>query len=142
MGAVWRKRSLAPLLPCRGEGDSGEYFVDDVAVDVSESVVAALEAECELFVVKAEQVQDGGLEIVGCDFVFDNSETQFIRLSVIAASADATTCHPHREAIWVVVASQHGAASSATFAEGRSAEFAAADDQRVFEESALFEILN
>jgi|GEM_PF-6465266 len=40
---------------------SADQFLDHVPVDIRESVVAALEAVGELFVVEAELVEDGGL---------------------------------------------------------------------------------
>ena len=46
--------------------------------DVGQAEVAALEAEGELQVVEAEQVQDRGLQVVDVDAVFDGVEAELV----------------------------------------------------------------
>lgn len=53
-----------------------------MAVDVGESIVAALEFEGELFVVDTEKVEDRSLEVVDVDFVFHGIEADVITRSV------------------------------------------------------------
>ncbi len=48
---------------------------------VGEAEVAALEAEGELLVVEAEQVQDRGVEVVDVDAVFDGAEAELVGLA-------------------------------------------------------------
>ena len=48
---------------------------------VGEAEVAALEAVGELGVVEAEQVQDGGVEVVDVDLVLDGVEAEFVGLA-------------------------------------------------------------
>jgi hypothetical protein len=43
-----------------------------MTVDVGEAIVSTLESICETFMVKAEQVHDGGLEVMNMDFVFSD----------------------------------------------------------------------
>ena len=50
-------------------------------MDVGEAEVAALEAEGQLLVVEAEQVQDRGVEVVDVDAVFDGAEAEFVGLA-------------------------------------------------------------
>lgn len=50
----------------------------DMAVDVCEAEVAALEAVGELGVIESKEVHDGGVEVVDVDAVFDNVEPKFI----------------------------------------------------------------
>jgi hypothetical protein len=57
---------------------SGENAIDDVAVDIGEPVVAALVVEGEPFVVEAETVEDGGLEVVDVDRVFSDVEAEVV----------------------------------------------------------------
>jgi len=46
-----------------------EYRFDHFAVDVGQSVVAALKAVCQTGVVESEQVHDGRLQVVDMHFV-------------------------------------------------------------------------
>ena len=87
--------------------------------------------------VEAEEVQDGGLEVVDVDFVLYDRETEFIGLAVTAATLDAAAREENREGVGEMIASQHTAGGGATFAEGRAAKFTAPDDQRVFEQATL-----
>ena len=57
---------------------SGEEGFHHLAVDVGETEVAALEAEGELFVVDAEQMQDGGVQVVHVNLVLGDVEAQFV----------------------------------------------------------------
>ena len=52
--------------------------MDDMAVDVSKAVLATLELEGETFVVNAEEVENGGLEIVDMNLVSGHLEPEFI----------------------------------------------------------------
>ena len=61
--------SSLPIFRDRGTRSLGEDVVDDVAVDVGEAVLAALEFVGEGGVVDAELVEDGGLEVVDVDAV-------------------------------------------------------------------------
>ena len=88
---------------------SGQDAVDDVAVDVGEAVIAALVVEREPFVVEAETVEDGGLEVVDVDRVFSDVESEVVGGTVGSAWADPAAGHPHGVGLGVVVAA-HGAA--------------------------------
>src|SRR5687767_1634860 len=71
---------------------SREDVFDDVAVDVGEAEVSAGVAVGELFVVEAEEVKHGGVEVVDVDFVFGGFEAEFVGRTVGGAAADAATC--------------------------------------------------
>jgi sialic acid synthase SpsE len=75
-------------------------------VDIGEPIVAALEAVGEVFVIEAEKVEDGGLEVVDVDFVFDARETHFIRGAVIESALHAAACHEDGEAVGIMVAAE------------------------------------
>jgi len=51
---------------------------DDFAGDVGEAVVAALESECQPFVIESELVQDRCLEVVDMHGVFSDAESEFV----------------------------------------------------------------
>ncbi len=105
-------------------------------MDVGESVVAALEAVGELRVLEAEQVQDRGLKIVDMDRVFGCVETEFVGRTVDESGLDAATCEPDGKCVGVMIASVGLVAL-----DHRSAtKLAAPNDERVVEESPLFEV--
>ena len=72
---------------------------------IRQSEVTALKAIGELLVVEAEEVQDGGLEVVDVDFVLYDRETEFICLAVTAATLDAAAREENREGVGEMIAS-------------------------------------
>ena len=68
---------------------SSDDFADDAAGDVGEAEVAAGVAVGEFFVVEAEEVKDGGVEVVDVDFVLDGGEPEFVGGAVSATAFDA-----------------------------------------------------
>lgn len=58
-----------------------KHFLDDVATDVGQAVIAALEAERQFEMVQPQQVQQCGLQIVDVDDVFDRVVTKFVGLA-------------------------------------------------------------
>src|SRR5262245_48969396 len=114
--------------------ESREEIVDDVAVDISETEVAAGVAEGEFFVIETEQPQDCGVQIVDVDFVFDGRKSELIRRAVDIAATDAATRQPHAEAVVVVIAAIDLAGIGAGLGQlngWRAAEFTAPDHERV-----------
>jgi len=87
-------------------------------------------------VVEAEEVEDGGLEVV--DVVFSSMERKPSSsvLPRMRPGLGAAAGEPHGEGVDVMVAAD----GDADLAHGRAAEFAAPDDERVFEEAALLEV--
>ncbi len=59
-------------------GRSGKDVPDHVSVDVGESEVAALETVGQSFVVDAQQVQEGGLEVVDMNLVLDGVDAEVV----------------------------------------------------------------
>lgn len=53
--------TLAPFL--------SQQLLHDLAVDIGQSIIAALEAVGELFVIETKEVHPGGLKVVDVDFV-------------------------------------------------------------------------
>ena len=62
----------------RRETRSGEDGFDEAAVDVGEPELAALVGVGEPFVIEAEAVEEGGLEIVDVDGILDDVEAEFV----------------------------------------------------------------
>lgn len=117
--------------------------MDNFAVDIGESEVASGVAVSEFFVVEAEEVQHGGVEVVDVDAIFDGLESEFVGGAVDVSAFDAAACEPCGEAVVIVIAAVDFSGVGAGLGEfdgGGASEFAAAQDECVFEHAALFEI--
>jgi len=99
-------------------------------VDIGEAVVSAAEAEGEFFVVDAHEVEDGGVEVVDVDTVFDGAATEFIFGAVGEAGFDSATGHPGGEAVVIVVT------ALGSFGGWGTSELPSPDDEGVFEQAA------
>ena len=75
------RRYRRARLPCEYDAWSGlsEDAFDDVAVDVGEAEVAALETEGELLMVDAKEVKHRGVEVEDSHRVFHGGVAEFIR---------------------------------------------------------------
>ncbi len=117
--------------------------MDDVAVDIGEAEVTSGVAEGEAFVVEAEEVEDGGVEVMDVDGVNGGLEAEVIGGAVDGAAFDAATGEPHGKAVVIVVAAVDFAGIGTwggEFDDRGAAEFAAPDDERIVEHTALFEV--
>lgn len=65
-----------------------------MAVDVGKTAVDAVLADGELFVVDAEKVEDGGVEIVAIGGAFGSLVTPVVASTVGGAGLDAGSGHP------------------------------------------------
>lgn len=65
-----------------------------MAVDVGEAETASLVAVGETFVVDAEEMEDGGLEVVYVDRVLGDVVAVFVSAAVLAAALDSAAGHP------------------------------------------------
>ena len=126
-------RNIRPIRCDCGElsGQDGLHYM---AVDVGETIVAALEFEGELFVVDTKEVKDRSLEIVDVDFVFDGIEADVITRSVGDAGLHAAAGHPGSEAEGVVVA------PVSALGEGGASEFPGPDDERFVKKAEFSQI--
>ncbi len=109
--------------------------MDDVAFDVGEAVVASAVAVGQVFVVEAEEVEEGGVEVVDVDGVLDGLVAVVVGAAEGEAGLGTAAGHPEGEALGIVVA------SVGFPAVGGAAEFAAPDDERVVEETAGAEVV-
>jgi hypothetical protein len=108
--------------------------VDDAAFDVGQAEVATAVRVGQLFVVEAELVQDGGVQVVDVNFVLNGRESKVVGCAVNRATFDAASGYPHREPVRVVVS------TVTALRRRRSAKFAAPDDQRFVEQASLLQI--
>ena len=119
---------------------SRQHVVHHFAVDVCEPIVAALMTEGEAFVVDAELVQDGGLQIMDVHRLLSDVDTVVIRLAVGDAAAHTAAGQPVGKTVRVMVSTVNLVCEFALTID-RAAEFATPDDERVLEHAALLEIL-
>jgi hypothetical protein len=75
------RRPTSESTPVPAAAQYASSFRHEFAVNVGETKITTLEAEGELFVVEAEQVQDRRVQVVNMRAVFDRVETQFVRLA-------------------------------------------------------------
>lgn len=85
-------------------GVLSENAFDDVAVDVCEATFEAVVVIGEAFVVEAEEVEDGGVEVVDGDGVFFGFGAKVVRGAVAVAFFDAGSGEETGEGVGVVVA--------------------------------------
>src|SRR5438093_1223098 len=95
----------------------GEEFVDNVTVDVGQPAVNAVMAEGEFFMVDAELMENGGVQVVTVGRIGGRFVRPFIALAVGDAAFEAGTSDPTGEGEWIVVA------SFAALAAGHASEF-------------------
>ena len=115
--------------------DLREEVFDDVAVDVGEAEVAAGVGVGEFFVIEAEEVEDGGVEVVDGGDIDGGAAAEFVGLAIADAAFDTGAHHPGGEGVGVVIAS-----AGAFLMGGHAAEFGAPDDEDIVQHAALFEI--
>lgn len=72
---------------------------------VGEAHVATAEAEGESFMIKAELVQDRGVDIVDVDRLFDGTHPHFVGRAESYTTSDAAAGHPNSIATDVMITS-------------------------------------
>ena len=115
-----------------------DNFVDHMPMHVGEAAVDAVVADGELRVVDAQQVQDGGVDVVdlGGVFAVERFVAPLVGEAVSRASFDAAAAEPVGEDEGVVVA------AFGTLGRRHSAELGGPEDERVVEQAALFQIFD
>ena len=83
---------------------SRQHAFDHAAVDIGQPEVAARVAEGEAFVVEAEEVEDGRLQVVDMDGVHLGLEAELVRRAIDRATLYPAAREPRGEAVVVVVA--------------------------------------
>ena len=105
-----------------------QHFIDDMPVHIGEPPLEAVVEDAEVFVVEAEEVEQGGVEVVEGVNVFHGLESEFVGGAMADAGFDAGAGQNGGEAAGIVVA------AFGTFLEHRhAAEFGAPEDQSVLQ---------
>ena len=68
----------------------GQDFADDMPVDVGEAALYTVVVEGELFVVEAEEVERGGVQVMEGMNVFGGLESEFVGGAMADAGFDAS----------------------------------------------------
>ena len=149
---------MFPFQPDTMTRDSRYNVVDDVTVNVGQAEVSSLVPVRQAFVINAEQMQDGRIEIVDVHrarrppfLTRLRSQRHAVGIRdvvavIVGASVgdtwfDSAARHPGGEAARVVIAAVVFF-REISLAIHSAAEFAAPHKQRVFQHAALFEISN
>jgi hypothetical protein len=116
---------------------SDQQILDDVSMDIGETVAAALKAEGQFRVVDAQAVQQRGVQVVDVDGILGDVVAVVVRAAVCLASFDAASGQPQAEATRVMIPTVVIFCET-SLAVHSAAEFSSPDDQRVVEKSSLF----
>ena len=114
--------------------------MQNVAVHIRESKVAAGVTEGELLMIEAQTVQHGGMQVVHTDRGIGRAEAQFVSRSVHCSTTNTATCQPDSETPMIMIATGLRPAVSTQLDRGGPAELAAPEYQRVLEQTALFQV--
>ena len=132
-GATSRSRWHLQMRSCENLADDSGRF------DAGEADVEALIWNAQSLVVESEEIQHGGMKVADVDNVFHRVVAEFVGGAMGDAAFDAAAGEEHRKALDVVIAAW---ICAATLGHWRASEFAAPNDEGVFEHAATFEILN
>lgn len=110
-------------------------------VDIRQPVVAALEEIGQALVVDAEEVEEGGMEVVDMDRILRYVVAKLVRRAIGKAWADAATGKPKGETAGMVVPAIV-VTGQFPLAVGGPAKFPAPDNEGVVQEPALLEVLD
>ena len=94
----------------------------------------------ELEMVKAELVQQRGVEVVEIDRITDDAPADLVGLAVGEAAFEAAARGEHGEGERMMIAACRIRIAASVFAERRATKLAAEDDHGVIQQAALFEI--
>src|SRR5688500_12366036 len=109
---AWAKSALASMQPSKKwsgrDASSGharplrQHFLHDIPRHVRQAKIAALEAECQLEVIQAQEVQNRRVQVMHVDHVFHAVVADLVRLAQRQATLHAAASQPHRERLDVM----------------------------------------
>src|SRR5690349_472335 len=76
---------------------SSEDGIDHVAIDIRETIIAAVVTIREPRVVETHEVQDGGVQVVDVNFVLNSVPAEVVGRAMHHAAFHAAARHPHGE---------------------------------------------
>src|SRR6266496_2032274 len=142
---MWRAPKLtSSFADSSSQWNLADQLPDHLPLHVGQAEIAAGAAESQFFVVKSQQGQDGGVQVVDVDFVLGRLESELIGGAVDVTAAHAAPGHPHAEPIVIMVPAINFACVAAGGGQLHGwcpTEFTSPDDQGVVQQAALLEIL-
>ena len=108
--------------------------MNDMAVDIGESIIAASVAVSQTFVIQPERMQDRGVEVGHGDFVFGDVVSEFVGLSVSGPASDSPASHPDTERVWMMIP------AIVSLGCGRPSELGGEHNQGILQQASRFEI--
>lgn len=108
-------------------------------LDAGEALVETLEAEGEVLVMNAEQVQQGAVDVSDVHGIFRDGVAEFVGRSVLHTGLDAASRHPEGERVLVVIATA-GVRMFGALEHRGAAELAGEEDEGLVEEATHLEI--
>ena len=106
---------------------------------VGEAIVSAPGSERESLMVKPQQTENRGLQIVDVNGLLGDVVGEWIGRANDFAGSHTAASEPNREASRVMITAINASLQSA-LAERRAAEFTCPNDQRVFEHAAACQV--
>lgn len=85
---------------------SPDQFLDHRSVHVGQSERATGKSERQSLMVDAQLVQDGRLDVMDVNGIFDRMKSQVVGFADRLSGPHATAGHPHRERLRVMVATE------------------------------------
>ena len=104
--------------------------------DAGKPFFQAASSEVELLMMQSQQMQNGCVEIMNTDRVFNDSVPEFIGCTISSSAFDPAARHPGCESLHVMIAA--GIAVCRLLRCWRSAEFAPPDHQSRIQQAPLF----
>src|ERR1041385_950201 len=121
---------------------SSQDALHHLAEHIREPVISPLKSIRQLGVIEAKAMQDGRLQVVHVHLVLRHMIAQLVRLPIAEARLDPAAGHPDAEGMRMMIAPDQFLLLASILVHRRPAEFAAPNDQRVFEHAALLEIFD
>ena len=112
-----------------------QQLLYDVAMYVGQPTVGAVVVVGDVLMIEPEEVEHGGVEIVGRGDLVNRSTTKVVRCAVTNATFDSGPQHPASEGVGVVVASLRG-----RLPRWHAAEFSGPEDEHILEKPSLLEV--
>src|SRR5688572_12826083 len=107
-----------------------------MARHIRQSEIPSIETIRQLLVIEPKQREDRGVEVVDAHFIDSGFVPDFVRLAEVNAALHSSAREPGGESVRVVIATR----SRPLLRQRQTAKFAAANDERGFEEAALLEV--
>ena len=119
---------------------SCQQVLDDFAVYVRQAEIPPLMPEGQFFMVDAQAMQHGRIQVVDVNRFIDHVVAEVIGFTVNNPRFDAAAGHPFGVATGVVISAVIGL-GQATLAIDRSAKLTTPDHERVIQHASLFQII-